>query len=793
LQTSELAQQLLAALPPGNVHAPLPKFFAVPGNAPRWLIPAVGGNFHPTLADWSPYRLSSQLKWSAIRAASRVGVLQALPNVTTLQLGNANEIDWRAVGWSRNTPPTPLVYVGTPGPRQKAVIHLLDPVSGHCEAIVKVPLCAGAKAAIVREASTLAVLAGERYPFSPRLLHLDRQRGIATQQFLPGKSASRRFRPEYWSLLGSLLLRDQLTNIAEHVADWQEQPLSFLPHNTDLGLMESALAELRDTQCLPACWVHGDFAPWNMRRRAHGAAALIDWEEAERGGLPLQDAFHFLHMQDFLFSAHPTTHRADVEPFAKTLGIAPLHCRKLEIAYLLRAYKKCTSYDQQQHAEFLLKTLALIVRDRGPSPAFTMRPPRHLRLVSSHHQNVDAVRAQLFNSLVEQLNHAEVPYCILSGYEDKTQTELSDVDIMFRPQDLQKVPALLARVARSAGALLIQSIQHETTACYFVLARQQGSQVAHLDADCYSDYRRDAHTWMLAGDVIANRRKYRDFHVPAVADEFTYYLIKKVLKQSITSHQLKHLQHLFARDSVACRQRLASFWPAGTALLLQRAIVEQRLGWLQSQLPNLLAELHRSPVAGRRLRRTAQKLGDAGRFLRRIMFPTGLSLVVTGGDSRLRSELADGLVCNLAPAFRHSRRIWTTDTLTCSGARIFDVWVARIRSTLVVRTADHSAPISSLRQAIRWLGSVFARCFTRCDLVFFLCSQQSDNPSHAHLLRQTVVCLDAGSSVEEMLQTASQAILQRMALRTEKRLGLLEPIGRRAIDSVAELHSAGLD
>jgi phosphotransferase family enzyme len=792
LQTSELAQQLLAALPLGEAHAPLPDFFAVPGNAPRWLIPAVGGNPHATLADWSPYRLSSQLKWHAIRAASRMGVLQALPNAMTLQLGNANEIDWRAVGWSRGTPPAPLIYIGTPGLCRKAVIHLLDPASGHCEAIVKVPLCAGARDTIVREAGVLSRLAEEQYPFSPRLVHLDRQRGIATQQFLPGKSGSRRLRPEYWSLLGSLLLRDELTNIADHSAAWHEQPLSSLPHETDLELMESALAELCDTHCLPACWVHGDFAPWNMRRREHGAAALIDWEEAERGGLPLQDAYHFLHMQDFLFGAHPTTHCSDVEPFAKTLGIAPRQCRKLEIAYLFQAYKKCTSYDQT-HAEFLLRTLALIVRDRAPSSAFAMRPPRHLRLVSSHPAEMEGVRAELFDALVAQLNHAEFPYCILSGYEDKRETERSDVDIMFRTQDLHRVPGQLARAARSAGARVVQAIQHETTACYFVLARQEGKHIAHLDADCYSDYRRDGHTWMLAHDVIANRRKYRDFHVPAVADEFTYYLIKKVLKQSITSHQLKQLQHLFARNSVACRQRLATFWPARTALLLQRAIVEQRLGWLQGQLPNLLAELHRSPTARRLLRRTTQKLRDAGRFLRRVMFPTGLSLVVTGGDSRLRSELADGLVCNLAPAFRRSRRIWTTDTLTCSGAQIFEVWVARIRSTLVVRTAGHSAPISSLRQAMRWLGSVFARCFTRCDLVFFLRSRQSDNASHAHLVRQSVVCLDAGSSVEQMLQTASRAILQRMALRTEKRLGLLEPIRRRAIDSTAEFRSAGLD
>jgi hypothetical protein len=793
LLTSELVQQLLAALPLGETHSPPSEFFAVPGDQPRWLIPACGGNLHSTLATWSPYRVSSRLKWGAIRVANRIGALPALPHVKTMQLGNAGEIDWRALGWDGGALPLPLVYVGTPGPSQKAVIHLVDPASGNCAAIVKVPLGAEATNAIVRDASTLGELAGEGLCCAPRLLYLDRSHGIATEQFLPGKSGSRRFLPEYLSLLGSLVLRYESTTIAEHVAAWHNA-LSSVTHKPYLELLQAALAELCDAHALPACWLHGDFAPWNIRHSPHCAAALIDWEDAERGGLPLQDAYHFLHMQDFLFGARPTTHCADVEPLAKTLGIAPPQCRALEIAYLFQSYLKCTSHHQPQRAGFLLKTLALLVRNLDSSTAFATKPPRRLQLVSSHPAELAGVRAQLFEALVAQLNHAEIPYCILSGYEARQEINLSDVDIMFRPRDLPRVPALLAQTAEAAGALLVQSIQHETTASYFVLARQLGKHVVHLAADCYSDYRRDGRSWLPADDVIAVRRKYRDFYVPSVADEFIYYLIKKVLKQDIVSHHLKRLQHLFARNPMDCRQRVAIIWPPETALMLQRAIVEQNLGWFQRQLSSLLAELQRSPAVERPLRRTLQELREAGRCLRRILFPTGLSVIVVGGDSALTSQLADDLACNLAPVFRRTRRIWTANSLPDSFRQILQVSAARIRSTLVARTADSPATASALPQAIGWLESLYLRA--RGDVVVSLEPGQSEGLLLSQIPRRRLIRLDADGPPEQVLHNAIRATLYRLSLRTGKRLGLRSLAGDLVVGNLAgrsELGSAGLD
>ena len=80
------------------------------------------------------------------------------------------------------------------------------------------------------------------------------------------------------------------------------------------------VAELCDRHLLPASWVHGDFAPWNIKCRRGQKLMLIDWEDAQRGGFPLHDYFHFLHMQDYLFGQRPAMHFAGVGSFAETIG-----------------------------------------------------------------------------------------------------------------------------------------------------------------------------------------------------------------------------------------------------------------------------------------------------------------------------------------------------------------------------------------------------------------------------------------------------------------------------------------
>ncbi len=705
------------------------------------------------LANWSPYRLSSRVQWHAIRAANRLGVLELLPSVESFEVQDTNAIDWSASGWSGAAPPEIAAYIGTPSPTQKAVLHLVDPVSRKCESIMKVPLQSGARNSILREADTLSALTHEGYRHAPRLLSLDSERGISCQQYLPGKPGSRRLSAEYLDLLRSLILPDESTSLSADSRTWKEKVQCTLS-GADASIMQAALAQLEDERQLPACCVHGDFAPWNIRQRPHLAPALIDWEEARRGGLPLQDAYHFFHIQDFLFGGKPALHAGDLAAFANDLGITFQRAQKLEIAYLAQAHLRCRECGDESRAAFLMTTLAKAVQHCTTKSVF----PDTCHTNESANAELASARAEMFKAVVAALNNQQIPYCLLSGYEMPPEGSEPDLDIMVRAQDQDRIPGLLAQVAQSSGSLLVQSLQHETCACYYILARLQAGQIAHLDIDCYSDYRRQARTWLRADEVIARRRQYRDFYVPAAADEFAYYLVKKVLKESITSHQIEVLHQLLESDPTECRQRIARFWPAH-APLVERAIVEQDLAWFLQRLPSLHDELQVSRPVENALRRSIGKLSEVTRLIRRAVNPTGMWVSIAGGDTGQRTRLASQLVMRLAPAFRRTLLIPPHADRKVRGFT-FNVLRARVRSTLVISTAEDLARCG-------WLASYFVRP----DLVLLVSANQTESGPRLMGKHRTIE-LCATHHPEDLAQSACDAVLQWLACRQEKRLNL---------------------
>jgi len=365
LPACDLAEQISEALLDTSEDTTVGEpFLALPGSGePRWLLPQRHRRIDSTLAAWSPFRLRSQIKWGAVRAANQTGVLSALPNVAPVTIAGLDSFDWRAVGWKGTQNPIVAVHIGTPGMTRKAVLLLVDSTTGTCCTVVKVPLTEAAKRAILREAEVVLTLEREGHGCAPRLIYADYDRGIATQTALLGTTGRRNFAPAYESLLRSFTQKGESTSIVEHASDWQEQLLCPPCPEVDVSLLADALSELCDTSALPCCWVHGDFAPWNLKHMPDGTVALLDWENAYRGGLPLQDAFHFLHIQDYLFHRQPGAHSLEMAPVASRLGITLQQCHKLEVAFLVHFYLGRMAANESKHGKFLARTLRVVLRD----------------------------------------------------------------------------------------------------------------------------------------------------------------------------------------------------------------------------------------------------------------------------------------------------------------------------------------------------------------------------------------------------------------------------------------------
>jgi hypothetical protein len=797
----DFAQQvfapLLQAVPSGDTAQ---RFLVLPGNgSPRWLLPARQRKLDSVLAGWSPYRLDSRLKWRAVRTANRIGCWSFLRGITTSTVAGFDRIDWTSVGWNSDTPPVPVVYLGTPGLSRKAVIHLLDPASGVCQAVVKIPINDGARAAILREADVLSTLAAERCTFAPRLLSVDRDRGISAQTVVPGAAGSRRLLPEYLQLLRCLRLPGEITSIGEHATALQEWLLWSAASDRDFATITSALSQLCDADPLPAFWVHGDFAPWNIKHRSEGPLALLDWEDARRPGLPLHDAFHFLHIQDYLFGKQPTSHAEQLNRFASEIGLSAGQCRKLELAYLADSYLQRLTQQQPDHADFLLDTLRVVLQDDQRAMAPSIRfgrnqlapPPELAPSPAALH-----IRSDLFSAVIAQFNRAALPYCILSGYEEYPDRIPSDVDLMVRPADMPRVSTLLAQAADRCGARVLQVIQHETSACYFVLAKDDGRQVGFLNPDCYSDYRRRGRLWLRADAILKARRRFKNFYVPSVPDEFIYYLIKKALKQSIDASQMRRLHGLYQRAPHDCSKWLHRFWSAHTTDALTQALIEQDHFWFASNSELLLSELAASRPVERTLDRFASRLRRLAGSLRRVLQPTGMCVIVSGEDKTQVWNVATALQQSLEPAFRWTSALQVNSEQSCRNPRnngrqsrlarylrilklfrlAVEIRFARMRSTLAICAVDHGEFVSGGRHR---LLSMCMRLMLRPDLILVLTSGHPGRSNAAPGQRNSlpellthcpVSYLNGSLSIEESVYQASRVILQWLSTRQVRRL-----------------------
>lgn len=338
-------------------------FFAI-GRAdnPRWLAPAGYRPHGESFLGWQPYRITSRLAWTAIKSAARWGAAPAALPRDNFYVRCIADLDWRELGWCHTSDPEPLVHLGTPGPRRKAVVHLIDPISHACELIVKVPITEAAKWAIRHEAQTLVQLEREGFSAAPRLVALDETAGIASQTVVGGSRAGLKYTREVAVLLQSLERHGESLNF-EQMTPALETKLRRLEFTApDAAIVARAIEEMDDHSELPAARIHGDFAPWNIKLH-NGAAALMDWEDSQPRGLPLHDAYHFVHMARCLFGKRPRPVWQELR-FHYAFDLTAPQRRQLELAYLVQVLVRESPRPQQTYASFLLATLRKAVAER---------------------------------------------------------------------------------------------------------------------------------------------------------------------------------------------------------------------------------------------------------------------------------------------------------------------------------------------------------------------------------------------------------------------------------------------
>jgi thymidylate kinase len=262
----------------------------------------------------------------------------------------------------------------------------------------------------------------------------------------------------------------------------------------------------------------------------------------------------------------------------------------------------------------------------------------------------------LFLAFCCALENAKIPYVILSGYDSYPDFIGSDVDFMVYEKDFHKLPTLFSQSGLFLGANLVQFLHHETTACYFVLAKIVNSRIAFLHPDAATNFRR-GRLWQLAEDVLATRRQDpRGFWIPSPAKEFEYYFIKRVDKKSISTEHCERLGRLFKEDRDGCTEILRKRFSEQLTKDILHALETNDQSKLVQMAPKLLEPL----LASVKLESFGQRLvsywENIKRKISRILQPTGLIVAVLGPDGSGKTTVIEYLEREVAPAFRKVSR-----------------------------------------------------------------------------------------------------------------------------------------
>ena len=248
-----------------------------------------------------------------------------------------------------------------------------------------------------------------------------------------------------------------------------------------------------------------------------------------------------------------------------------------------------------------------------------------------------------------------IGYCILAGYENLPETH-SDIDFMVSAADFEKLPRILADFAARSGCKLVQALQHESSACYYVLAWQDKAEVHFLHPDSAFDYRRNGRLWFSAESVLKDRRRFENgFFVPSPAKAFAYYLVKRINKRDIGEVQGVRLLSYYWADPSGAERDIERFLP-NSAEMVKAALRCGNWQEISNRIPDLSRELRSQHPAETRTRRLISLGSELLRRARRVISPTGIWVAFLGPDGSGKSSVIEAVATELAPAFRRVAR-----------------------------------------------------------------------------------------------------------------------------------------
>jgi len=291
-------------------------------------------------------------------------------------------------------------------------------------------------------------------------------------------------------------------------------------------------------------------------------------------------------------------------------------------------------------------------------------------------------------TLIKVLNFLEdrVSYCIVGDVRRLPDDTSKDIDFVVNTRDLRMIPKLLEEFCEKQECKLIQSLQHESVATYYVICwRGENGGQSFLQLDFCSDYLRYARPLLMAGELLVGAVSYSrsvsgiSFPVPMPQKAFIYYLLKRVDKRQLTADNGEYLSEQYALDPKGAEEEIRRFWPDSEACELLLAALSGDWSKIIEDSDRFQQMIQTSSVIKARFDSV-----EILRIVARIFNPAGLLVVITGLTAEDYQQLSTVLQKNLLRGFRNA--------MDAEGvSRNIVVWKV-IRSTLIISRKNLKLP-----------------------------------------------------------------------------------------------------
>jgi len=198
-------------------------------------------------------------------------------------------------------------------------------------------------------------------------------------------------------------------------------------------------------------------------------------------------------------------------------------------------------------------------------------------------------RVTIAKALFEFLDSSRVPYVVVGDVREYGNAIDSDVDIVISKVLCQNYSIKLQEFCSQTQGKLVQVIQHEQTAWFFVLVwRNECARLQFLHLDICSDFYHQGTLFLKDSELLEGAsRNNLGFSVPAPDRAFIYYLLKKISKGSLSDPQFTYLRSEWLKDPHGAIRQVWRFWPDKESRSIADALSSNDAERIRANIPQL--------------------------------------------------------------------------------------------------------------------------------------------------------------------------------------------------------------